>query len=244
MVASGPFDGLRRLTSAMTPTPGACNAARPSTAGRRGAARAFISSSEDSASRAATSSRTPATMSPRTSRRHDSPVQMPPSGNPVRRWSCSVAIETDRHRSARLPRVAGGGVVAALQRGPERGIGAGTRLLRIGAAPLVARRHPAPGRAVDARPSTPAATTSRAATTDSTGPRRVRHDVRRAGDLRVRRATRRVRPRRARRPASPRRPARPRRARRARRAHRSRGGPSPSSRSPRRRRPARRARAR
>ena len=45
MSASSPLDGLRRLTSAMTPTPGARSAARASRAGRASRAAAFTSAS-------------------------------------------------------------------------------------------------------------------------------------------------------------------------------------------------------
>src|SRR4051794_21146379 len=66
MAARSPFEGLRRFTSAITPTPGARSAASASRAGRASRAAAFTSSNGSSASRADASSRTPATISSRT----------------------------------------------------------------------------------------------------------------------------------------------------------------------------------
>src|SRR3954468_12970628 len=63
MAARSPFDGLRRFTSAITPTPGARKAASASRAGRASSAAAFTSASGSSDSRTARSSRTPATIS-------------------------------------------------------------------------------------------------------------------------------------------------------------------------------------
>src|SRR5277367_5501975 len=62
MVASEPADGLARLTSAMTPMPGSRKAAITSSDGGAAAAAALISDRLISASRAATSARTPSRM--------------------------------------------------------------------------------------------------------------------------------------------------------------------------------------
>src|SRR4051794_27838770 len=63
IAARSPLDGLRRFTSAITPTPGARSAARALRAGRASRAAAFTSASGRWASRTARSSRTPATIS-------------------------------------------------------------------------------------------------------------------------------------------------------------------------------------
>ena len=66
IVASSPFDGLRRLTSAMTPIPGARSADITSRGGGAAADRRLISAKSTWASRAARSARTPSTMESRT----------------------------------------------------------------------------------------------------------------------------------------------------------------------------------